>query len=301
MPNRLQRQGARLALADMAPVSSFVSESARQRYRLIYDAALATLPPHHSRDVSTDFGSIRALELGTGPGLPVVVLHGMSCTSAMWGPNLEALAADRRVIALDSVVDAGGSTQTAAVADLADVTRSVAQALDGLGVRKAHVVGLSYGAWTAAGLALHERDLVASVSMLEPAMTIHRIKLDYLRGFLASFVRKSPRRWDFLFHRRPADELIALLDSSRSFRPRAPLPGVFSDEQLAAIDVPMQVILGENSTTCDASRTSSRLAAPAPLASIHVVPGAGHIVNVDQPAAVNALLRDFLGRLDAPQ
>ncbi len=127
----------------MARLSSFGSQSARQRYRLVYDAALATLPPHHIKQVSTDFGSIQALELGTGTGLPIVLLHGMSCTSAMWGPNLEVLSRDRRALALDSLVDAGGSTQTAPVTDLADVARSVAQALDGLGVKKAHFVGLS--------------------------------------------------------------------------------------------------------------------------------------------------------------
>lgn len=282
----------------MAPLSSFVNESARQRYRLIYDAALATLPRHTRKQIGTDFGSIQALDLGGGPGLPVVLLHGMSCTSAMWAPNMESLAARRRVIALDTVVDAGGSTQTAPVTDLADVARSVAQAIDGLGIRKAHFVGLSYGAWTAAGVALHEADLVASVSLLEPAMTIHRIKPAYLRGFLASFVRKSPRRWDFLFHRRPPDELIALLDASRSFRPRAPLPGVLPDQQLAAIDVPLQVILGDRSATCDASRTSSRLGEVLPGARVRVVPDAGHIVSVDQPDPVNMLVNDFLSAVD---
>lgn len=114
------------------PLSSFASESARQRYQLIYDAALAVLPRHSIKHVPTEFGSIQALDLGTGPGLPVVLLHGMSCTSAMWAPNMNSLAAHRRVIALDSVVDAGGSTQTAPVADLADVARSVAQAIDEL-------------------------------------------------------------------------------------------------------------------------------------------------------------------------
>lgn len=37
-----------------------------------------------------------------------------------------------------------------------------------------------------------------------------------------------------------------------------------------------------------------------PGAAYHVVPGAGHMINMEQPAAVNALLSEFLQQLPPP-
>lgn len=211
-------------------ISTYVNDAARQRFERIHRVALAALPDHRVEHVRTDFGTVQALTLGAASGTPVVLLHGMSCTSAMWAPNLPALARHHHLIALDAIVDCGGSHQTVPVIDRADQVRNVAQALDGLGVRRAHFVGLSYGAWIAAACAVEKPEMVASLSLLEPAGTLHGIGLAYLRGFLASFLRKSPHRWDFLFHRRPSDELIGLLDAAGGSGPgrrcpaRSPTP-----------------------------------------------------------------------------
>lgn len=279
----------------MARISTFVDEAAEARYRSVYDDALAVLPDHERVDTDTEFGTVRALTFGDGDATPVVLLHGMSCTSAMWAPNIAALAAGRRVIALDAIADCGGSRQTAPISGRGDVVVSIVQSLAELGVERAHFVGLSYGAWAAAGCAVEAPELVASLSLLEPAATLHPIKAAYVLGLLASFVRRSPRRWDFLFHRRPFDELIALLDASRGFRPAGPLPHSLKDDELAAIVAPTQVILGSHSTTCDEARTRKRLAT-LPHVPVHVVEHAGHIVSVDQPEAVNRLLAAFIAK-----
>lgn len=280
----------------MPRISSFVNEAARERYRDVFRRALSTLPSHDIEQVRTDFGRVQVLSFGEGWEAPVVLLHGLSCTSAMWRDNVRALAENRRVVAIDIVTDCGGSVQSAPVASLEDLVRSITQTLDALGIHRAHFVGLSYGAWIGAGLALHEPDRVVSLSLLEPAGTIHGIKPAYVVGLLGSFLRRSARRWKFLFHRRPSDELIALLDASRGFRPRAPLPKVLADDQLARLRVPTQIILGRQSTTCDVKQTRARLAALPRDVPLHVVDDAGHIVSVDQPDVVNSLLVEFMRR-----
>ena len=275
-------------------IGRFWSEEGEAQYRRVYEDARALWPEHEVRRIETQFGTVQTLTLGSGDATPIVLLHGMSCTSLMWRPNVEALAAGRRVIAIDAVLDCGGSVQTAPVSDLEGVVASVVQTLDGLGVGRAHVVGLSYGGWTAAGLARHAPDRVASTTLLEPAATFHPIRPAYLLGFAASLVRRSPRRWKHLFARRPADDIIALLDASRRYWPAAPLPTVLEDDDLAALQGPLQVVLGEGSTTSDPVRTRERLARLIPQATLTVVPGAGHVVSTDASDAVNALITEFI-------
>lgn len=275
-------------------VGKFWSDEGERAYRSVYEGARALWPPHQVHQVPTRLGTVQALTLGEGDGTPVVLLHGMSCTSLMWRPNVEALAASRPVVAIDSIADCGGGTQTAPAPDLRALTDDVAEVLDALGIRRAHFVGLSYGAWVAAGMSLHHPARVASTSLLEPAATLNPIRPAYLLGFAASLVRRSPRRWKHLFARRPSDDLIALLDASRRYWPAAPLPTVFSDDDLASLEGPVQVILGGRSTTSDPDRDRRRVAEVLPGARLAVVPDAGHIVSVDDPAAVNALLLEFL-------
>lgn len=276
-------------------VGRFWSAAGEREHRLTYERARALWPPHEVRRVETDHGTVQALTLGAGDRAPVVLLHGMSCTSLMWRPNVEALRATRPVIAIDSIVDCGGSTQTAPVKDLAAVVDSVVATLDGLDVDRAHVVGLSYGAWTAAGLAMHAPERVISTTLLEPAATFQSIRPAYLAGFTASLIRRSPRRWKHLFARRPSDDVIALLDASRRFWPAAPLPTVFSDDELAGLSGPLQVIVGGRSTATNADAIRHRLKDVLPQARFTVIPAAGHMVSIDAPQAVNRLVCDFLG------
>ena len=68
---------------------------------------------------------------------------------------------------------------------------------------------------------------------------------------------------------------------------------------LAAIRGPLQVVLGERSTTSDPRRTRDRLATVLPQTPLTVIPGAGHVVSTDDPEAVNRLVLDFIARVEA--
>ena len=48
---------------------------------------------------TTDGGRIHVVELGSGP--PVILLHGITLSSAIWAPMLRMLAPSNRVLALD--------------------------------------------------------------------------------------------------------------------------------------------------------------------------------------------------------
>jgi pimeloyl-ACP methyl ester carboxylesterase len=101
---------------------------------------------------------------------------------------------------------------------------------------------------------------------------------------------------------RPA--LVERFRTSMTSIPRARLPGIlalgrgiFGRESLTSrlreIGCPTRIIVGEQ----DRSRPpveSERMAQHIHRADLHVLPGAGHICNLEAPEQVTALLEDFL-------
>ncbi|MDO5678556.1 MAG: hypothetical protein Q4G35_13760, partial [Propionibacteriaceae bacterium] len=114
-------------------IGRFVRAEAEAAYARTYEDARALWPAHEVHRVDTTYGTAQALTLGGGDQTPVVLLHGLSCTALMWRPNVEALAVDRPVIALDCLADCGGGKQTAPIPNLPALADSVVQTLAGLG------------------------------------------------------------------------------------------------------------------------------------------------------------------------
>jgi 3-oxoadipate enol-lactonase len=80
----------------------------------------------------------------SGSGQPLVLLHPLALSGGVWGEFAERLAAAFDVIAVDvrGHGDSGWDGEPFGVDDLAD---DVAVLLDGLGLRSAHLVGMSMG------------------------------------------------------------------------------------------------------------------------------------------------------------
>jgi pimeloyl-ACP methyl ester carboxylesterase len=72
-------------------------------------------------------------------------------------------------------------------------------------------------------------------------------------------------------------------------------PALWPDMQpLSSLEAPTLVIIGEDDTP-DMRAIAQHLGEEIPNADLVVVPGAGHLVGIDQPEELNALLLEFLG------
>jgi 3-oxoadipate enol-lactonase len=69
-----------------------------------------------------------------------------------------------------------------------------------------------------------------------------------------------------------------------------------STPTLAALRVPTLVLVGEEDTLTPPSE-SEAMARAIPGADLAVIPGAGHLANLENPAAYQAALRAFLARI----
>jgi len=249
-----------------------------------------------------------------GSGSPVVLLHSFLCSGAMWGPQLEPLAAGRRVINVD-LRGHGESDPVRVPFDLDGMLDDVVAVLDHAGVERAAWAGLSVGGMVALRAALRHRDRVSALLLLDSDAGAERgrRRLEYrllgviarllgvrpLRGriaaqmFGASTLRERPALVDEWCDRFEAADLPSMLHVLDALIARETLFG-----QTGAIDVPALVLVGEEDASLPPA-LSRRLAEALPHATLEVIPGAGHLSALEQPEAVTRAMLGFLER-EAP-
>jgi pimeloyl-ACP methyl ester carboxylesterase len=282
-------------------IGGFVDERARARYVAALDAATAALPPHESHDVATGWGTVRVHRFGRRAGIPVLLLPGRLGTTAMWAPNLPALAARRTVWALDLLGEPGASTQTAPIAGDADQASWLAEVLDALG-GPLHVVGASLGGRWGTELAVRHPHLVRTLALLEPAHTLSRLRPGFVLASLASVV--GARRF-FLRHAGgetpPAgDPLGPVLElGSATYRMALGPPGYPTDAALRSLAMPVLALLGGRSTVGNAERGAARARRCITDVEVDVWPDATHALPSAYADAVDARLEAFHARVDA--
>ncbi len=75
-------------------------------------------------------------------------------------------------------------------------------------------------------------------------------------------------------------------------------PSIFAlEDKLAACRVPMLVVTGDEDWPCLLPNVFIKRSCPS--AALLVIPNSGHAVNIEEPAAFNAALADFLAQVDA--
>lgn len=283
---------------------AFVSPQARTEYEAAYDRAFATLPaPTAQRDVTTGFGTARVYRFGEPGPTPLVLLPGRAGTSIMWQPNLAGLATERPVWTVDLIGEPGRSEQTTPIRGAADQAVWLDAVLAGLDLDAVHLVGYSFGGWLAANLAVRAPARLASVTLIDPVQTFARLPVQLLvRTTLAlipgirRWARPSFMRWTAGGVEVPEDDPVATIieEGLRTFKITLPVPGLFTDDQLRSIRVPVLALIAGRSVMHDARRAVARAEALLPDVRAERWPSATHAIAGESPAEVNARILEFL-------
>ena len=245
-------------------------------------------------------------DVGSGP--PVVLLHGFGLDSRMWGPQIDALGAQFRVIAYD---DRGfgrsGPTGAAPYAQEDDLRALLAQ----LGIERAHFVGLSMGGRTALRFALRYPESVCSlvfVSSAADGQTWSNEWVDAWRRITTEArsgnMEDARRLWFehplFATTHRVAAALKVLAEmiatySGWHWANRDPLvvPKPPALERLGEISAPALVVTGERDLP-DFRLVGARLIAGLPNAQRMRVLDAGHLLNLERAELTTGVIRAFL-------
>ena len=288
-------------------LSTFTSEAARTRFWSAYDRTLARLwpVPVEADDVDTWAGRVRVYRAGGRGPDPVVLLSGAGGNALGWYRYVAALARQRPVVAVDPLGEAGRSVQTQPITDGAAAARWLEDVLAALGAERAHLVGSSFGGWLALEFARRAPGRVEAVTLVDPAGLSPVTGRFYRWVVLGGLTVLLPAR---LRHRAARglvngtlleDDLMRLGLAGRGFRRRLPNPPVWSDEELAAVRTPVQVLLGARSALHDSTAVAARLAAVAPSWRVEIVEGTGHALPVEAPDLVLDRVLAFCPTTDA--
>jgi pimeloyl-ACP methyl ester carboxylesterase len=276
-----------------------------------YDTCLAHLPvPCETCTVSTRHGETHLLACGNGGAKPVLLLHGTEGSALSWRYQLAALASRYRVYALDIIGSAGRSAPTRPAYDGAGYAEWLEDVLDALALPVATFIGISNGCWLIWKLAAYaperiSRAVLLSANGLVPVrfpFTLARYRAaDFLRTHVASqfltpvLVRQAFQRT--LAPGAPIDEDEAawfslLLKHYRFIYP----PSVLPDAAQALLTAPALVLMGARDLFFDARSAVVKARRTLPnLLGAEIVASAGHGMILDDPAAVNARILEFLG------
>jgi pimeloyl-ACP methyl ester carboxylesterase len=252
----------------------------------------------------------------TGSGYPIVFVHEFGSDLREWELQVRAFSRDYRCIAFN----ARGYPPSAVPADPAHygwefAREDILAVLDGLNLPRAHMVGLSMGAYGALAFGLRYTDrasaLVAAAcgSGSPPSLQADFIRdskntaqtfLEQGSAVVAELIghsptriqlkHKDPRAWDeFMTHLRAHS---AEGSGHTMARYQAGRPSLWTFEAaLRQLQTPVLIAVGDEDEPC--IEASLYLKRQLPNAGLWMAPNTGHAVNIEEPAAFNQALRDF--------
>jgi pimeloyl-ACP methyl ester carboxylesterase len=241
-----------------------------------------------------------------GEGPPLVFVHGAAVDSRMWQPQLAALADEFTVVAWDEP-GAGSSSDVLAGFALVDYAGCLAALIDALDLAPAHVAGLSWGGTVALELYRHHPELVATLILADtyagwkgslPEQEV-RARVEGVREMLAATDHLFDPTLPGLFAGDPPAEFVPLLEAmAADVRPESMRTALLvmaeADQRdlLPRIAVPTLLIWGELDARSPLN-VARQFENAVPNAKLVVIPGAGHVSNVERPELFNDAVREF--------
>ncbi|MGW6706656.1 alpha/beta fold hydrolase [Streptomyces sp. NPDC054956] len=251
-------------------------------------------------------GGVEVAYARAGQGPPLVLVHGAGWDGRMWQPQLSDLADEFTVVAWDEP-GAGRSCDLPAGFGLADFAHCLAAVIEALGLGPAHVAGLSWGGTVVLELYRHHPGLVRTLILadtyagwkgsLPPEEVAARV--EGTERMLAAPRERFDPAVPGLFAGDPPAAFVPLLGAmDEDVRPETLGAELFlmaeTDQRdlLPTITVPTLLLWGELDVRSPLSVAHAFEDAIADTELV-VLPGAGHVSNLEAPERFNHAVRAF--------
>ena len=257
-----------------------------------------------------------------GSGTPILFIHEFGGDHRSWEPQLRAFARRHRCITYGArgyppsevPPNVGRYSQAIAASDAVAV-------LDGLGIAKAHVVGLSMGGFAALHFGLNHADRALSITAAGAGYGAEKAHEAYFRGVSAKvaegfetqgaptfaktyslgasrvqFQNKDPRGWQEFatwLGEHSAQGSALTMRGVQMHR-----PSLYDLEAgFRAMDLPVLVMTGDEDDHC--LQPALYLKRVIPRCGLVVFPKTGHTLNLEEPDLFNRFLAEFIATAEA--
>ncbi|MDQ1049727.1 4-carboxymuconolactone decarboxylase [Streptomyces sp. V4I2] len=232
---------------------------------------------------------------------PVLILGpSLGTTWHMWDRQVPELAKQWRVFRFDLPGHGGAPAYPAG--SVADLSTRLLATLDALGVQRFGYAGCALGGAVGIELALRHPERVASLALIAASPRFGTADEFRQRGVIVRtngldpIARTSPERWftGGFAAAQPAItewavQMVRTTDPGCYIAACEALASFDVRSELARVGVPTLVLVGSDDQVTGPAEART-LVAGIPDARLAVVPGASHLVPVEQPAAVTDLL-----------
>lgn len=235
-----------------------------------------------------------------GSGDPIVFVHGFALDHTMWKPQVDTLCKHYRCITYDLRGHGDSSVPTGPYSHHDDLYAVLAS----LGIKQAHVVGLSLGGEIAIDFTLTHPDQVQSLTLMDSSLggyastvdwNVHALqfgldvaKKNWIGHNVFAITRKNPRAIHAV--KRMVEHYSGWLWFHTDIREKLH-PSAMS--RLKEIAVPTQILLGERDIPYFHT-IADILEREIPHMRKITISHAGHMVNLEKPHDVNDILEKFI-------
>jgi len=269
----------------------------------------------YARGKFVDLDGRKTHYIEKGEGEPIILLHGFFYDSYLWAANIDVLAENFKVYALD-LWGFGYSTRDPLNYDYQVYVNQVVQFMDSLGIQSASLVGQSMGGGTAILFCVQQRQRVNKLLLVDPAgvpnplpLTVKFFNLprisEFFFGLNTDTVRKK-NLGNFLIHNK---ELItdSYFENVIRFHKikgttevlltilRKDFFNKLSYEIccLAQMEVPILLVWGKEDKAVPL-RCGQEMHHLLKSSRLEIIDNAGHVPNFEQAEEFNQLAVDFL-------
>jgi len=246
-----------------------------------------------------------------GTGLPVVFLHGFPHNRTLWAPQLGALLSRARCVAPD--LRGFGESEQRGPYTMDRYADDIIAVMDALQIERAVIAGLSMGGYVAFALWRRHRDRVRALILADTRPGADTDEAIAKRRQLIALARAkgsgavADAQMAGMIGKTTRDRHTDIADAIHQMMTMAPVEGVVgaleamiarpdSTPTLATIDVPILIIVGEEEALTPPKEARGMHAGIAG-SRLEILAGAGHVSNVERPAAFNHVVSEFLGVL----
>ena len=283
----------------------------------------AALAPPSGHLVKTSSGGVFVQEKGPPDGIPVVLFHGTAAWSELWWRTSDALAASGfHVIALD--LPPFGFSDRPGTYTRRDQAARINDVLGALKAPPAIIVGHSFGAGAATELVMRYPDRARGLVLVDAALGLTAPPSDppavlqpkWVREILVSLTVTNPLATKLLLQsliakkERALPEYVEILQRPTSLRNStsdiadwayyfagADRGAASADrDAYARLKPPTAILWGDKDTITPVDQARD-LQTLIPQASLTLLPGLGHIPQIEDPTAFNDALLKALGKL----
>ncbi len=282
----------------------FQTKKEKDSYITSYNKSLSLWSvPYTEESIKTTYGTAHVILAGPKTAKKLVLLHGMDAGSTMWQRNIQALAKNHRIYAIDFLMEPGKSTLISKSLSKEEIVIWYNEIFDHYKLKNFDIVGASRGGWNATLLATQKNNSINKIVLLSPAQTFEFIDKvgkstsALMLKFFPSNNKLKKTLKAFSTHPEEIDPIYKkqFYLANKYAKPNSDIFEMipFSDEDLQKIKNPVLVLIGDTDII-NSEKSLERAQKFLVNSKTKTIKDAGHFLSIDQSKKVNEEIVTFL-------